>query len=421
MLDINYIRNNPEVIQKAAKDKNLNLDLQLLLNTDKQRRKMIAEISEYYTQRNKLKNLIPDLQGEEKEKNIQQIKEINNITKALKNQLKVIEESFTQLMLLVPSIPFEDVPVGTSDEDNVLLYEVGTKRDKNETLFDHIELGKRCDIFDIEKSADVSGSRMYFLKHNGVILQRAIEELVFDELLKTGFSFMEVPVMVKEDSMTKTGYFPNGKEDAYELTKDNMYLVGSAEVPLVAYYSNKKLREEDLPIKVAAVSTCFRREAGSYGRDTKGLYRVHQFRKVEQVIICKDDINIDQEMHKLLLANAENILKKLEFPYRVVEVCTGDMGQGQVKKHDIEVWMPSRESYGETHSCSSFLDFQARRADIKYRDSEGSLAFAYTLNNTAIAFPRILIPFLENHQTTNGNIKIPSALKPYLGGKDFLL
>ncbi len=324
------------------------------------------------------------------------------------------------MMLLIPSVPLENVPVGIDDSENVLLYEIGTVKDLSETPLDHIILGEKHNVFDLEKSSDVSGSRMYYLKHNGFLLQRAIENLVLDVLMQNGFSFMDVPVMVKEDAMIKTGYFPNGKEEAYEITKDNLYLVGSSEVPLISYYSNKKLNEEDLPIKVSAISTCFRREAGSYGRDTRGAYRVHQFNKIEQIVICKDNKEADIEMHKLLLQNAENILKKLELPYRVVEVCTGDMGQGQVKKHDIEVWMPSRGKYGETHSCSSFFDFQARRADIKYRALDGSVKFAYTLNNTAVAFPRILIPFLENHQTTDGEIKIPLALQQYLGGKKYL-
>jgi seryl-tRNA synthetase len=276
------------------------------------------------------------------------------------------------------------------------------------------------DMIDIPRGVKISGSRMYFLKNEGAMLHRAVIQLAVDVLTRKGFCPMIVPVMVRDRAMYGTGYFPLGREQTYVIPEDELNLVGTAEVPLVSYYADEILSEEELPKRMLGISECFRREVGSAGKDTRGLYRVHQFTKVEQVVIARADVEESLRLHEELLHNAEEILRLLELPYRVVEVCTGDMGQGQVKKHDIETWMPSRGTYSETHSCSTFLDFQARRSGLRYRDADGQLHYCYTLNNTAVASPRILIPLLEVHQQEDGSIRIPKALRPYLDGREYL-
>ena len=245
----------------------------------------------------------------------------------------------------------------------------------------------------------------------------ALCRYVIDKLVKKGFTPMEVPVMVKENAMYGTSYFPGGRDQAYAITEDELYLVGTSEVSMVSYHSNETFENaEQLPKMYCGYSTCFRREAGTYGKDTRGLYRVHQFTKIEQVILCEADYDKQYALHDFLLQNAEEIMQELKIPYRVVKVCTGDMGIGQVRKHDIEAWMPSRGKYSETHSCSSFNDFQTRRSNIKYKDADGNNKFAYSLNNTAIASPRILIPLLELNQNADGSVNIPEVLVPYMNG-----
>jgi seryl-tRNA synthetase len=251
-------------------------------------------------------------------------------------------------------------------------------------------------------------------------LEQAVLRFVYDKLISKSYLPMSIPVLVTEEAMIGTGYFPTGREQAYYVEKDSLALVGTAEVSLTSYRSGEILDHKELPIKMFAQSSCFRREAGTYGKDTAGLYRVHQFQKIEQVIVAESDAELSTKYHEELLNNAEEVMKAFEIPYRVVYVCTGDLGQGQIRKHDIEAWMPSRNSYSETHSCSTFHDFQARRLKMRYKDKEGKTSFCYTLNNTAIASPRILIPLLENHQEEDGSIRIPKALQPYIGNKEYI-
>ena len=263
----------------------------------------------------------------------------------------------------------------------------------------------------------LAGSRSYVLKGLGAQLEQAVLRLTIDHLLRKGYTQLSIPVLVKEEAMEGTGYFPSGREQAYLVERDQLVLVGTAEVSLTSYHAGEILKEEQLPLRYMAQSNCFRREAGTYGKDTAGLYRVHQFQKIEQVVISRGDPADSDALHNELLGNAEEILQALELPCRVVYVCTGDLGQGQVRKHDIETWMPSRKAYGETHSCSTFHDFQARRLKLRYKDKSGQNLFCYTLNNTAIATPRVLIPLLENHQQADGSVRIPKALQPYFHGR----
>jgi len=266
----------------------------------------------------------------------------------------------------------------------------------------------------------LAGSRSYFLLGDGALLHQAVLRLAQDMMMQRGFVPMTVPVLVREPAMVGTGYFPLGREQSYVMSNEEpaKYLVGTAEVSLTAYHMNETLEAKDLPRKYIGMSPCFRREAGTYGKDTAGLYRIHQFDKVEQVIVCRSDIEESKKWHQEILKNAEDVLQKLELPYRVVAVCTGDLGQGQVAKFDIETWMPSRGHYGETHSASRFYDFQARRLNLRYRDDDGKVRICHTLNNTVIASPRILIPILDLYQNADGSITIPTALRPYMGGRD---
>ena len=282
------------------------------------------------------------------------------------------------------------------------------------------ERGQQLGIIDVERGVKLAGSRSYFLLGDGALLHQAVLRLAQDMMIERGFVPMAVPVLVREEAMRGTGYFPLGREQSYAMSNEAppKFLVGTAEVSLTAYHMGETLELKHLPKKTVAMSPCFRREAGTYGKDTAGLYRIHQFDKVEQVIVCRNDVEESKRFHQEILKNAEDVLQKLKLPYRVVYVCTGDLGQGQAAKYDIETWMPSRNGYGETHSASRFYDFQARRLNLRYRDEDGKVKIAHTLNNTVIASPRILIPILELYQNADGSVTIPNVLRPYMNGRE---
>lgn len=415
MLDIKFIRENPEIIKKTAKEKLVEIDVDRLLEVDKLVKENLTEVEILRAERNKLSNEISKLQGEEKQIKVERVRELKEKISEIEAILYPLQEEYDDLMLRVPAPTLEEVPVGESDADNVEIRRVGEIRKFDFVPKAHYELGEELDLMDFSHASKIAGSRTYYLKNEAALLEMAVCKYVIDKLIKKGFTLMTVPVMVKDIAMRGTGYFPIGKEQAYEIGEDELYLVGTSEVSLVSYH-NGEIVNLDKPILYAGYSNCFRREAGTYGKDTKGLYRVHQFTKIEQVVICKADYEEQYKLHNFILNNSEEVLQDLKIPYRVVQVCTGDIGLGQVRKHDIEAWMPSRNSYSETHSCSSFNDFQARRSNIKYKDENGELKYAYTLNNTAIASPRILIPILENYQNEDGSITIPEVLVPYMGG-----
>lgn len=415
MLDIKFIRENPELIKKTAKEKLVDIDVDRLLEVDKLVKENLTEVEALRAERNKLSNEISKLQGEEKQLKVEKVRDLKEKISKIEEVLNPLQEEFEDLMLRVPAPTLEEVPVGESDADNVEIRKVGEIRKFDFTPKAHYELGEELDLMDFSHASKIAGSRTYYLKNEAALLEMAVCRFVIDKLIKKGFTLMTVPVMVKDIAMRGTGYFPIGKEQAYEIGEDGLYLVGTSEVSLVSYH-NGEIVNLDKPILYAGYSSCFRREAGTYGKDTKGLYRVHQFTKIEQVVICKADYEEQYKLHNFILNNSEEILQDLKIPYRVVQVCTGDIGLGQVRKHDIEAWMPSRNSYSETHSCSSFNDFQARRSNIRYKDENGELKYAYTLNNTAVASPRILIPILENYQNEDGSITIPEVLVPYMGG-----
>ncbi|MDA1526724.1 serine--tRNA ligase, partial [Bacillus cereus] len=353
-------------------------------------------------------------------KNIKlQIDEINKSLKANQQNLESILNEYNTLMLLVPNIISSDTPIGLSDKDNVVVKEYGRKPTFTFSIKDHIELGHSLDIIDIKRGVKVAGTRNYYLKNMGASLHRAVQQLAIDHLIQKGFTLLEVPAMINEEMFINTGFFPIGQDQTYKLANSNKYLIGTSEVPIVSYYSNEFVNIEK-PIKLAGISNCFRSEVGAAGRDVKGLYRVHQFSKVEQVILCENNVEKSNLILEEITQNAEEILQLLELPYRVVSVCTGDIGQGVFKKYDIETWMPSRNGYGETQSASNLLDFQSRRSKIRYKDNNGEIKYCHTLNNTAIATPRILIPLLEVHQQEDGSIYIPRALRKYLNNQEYI-
>jgi seryl-tRNA synthetase len=320
-------------------------------------------------------------------------------------------------MLQMPNIPSEDVPEGESDADNVELRSWGDIPKFDFEPRDHVALGELLDIIDIPRATKLAGARTYFLKGAGVLLEQAILQFALYHMVGKGFTPFIVPHLVRDQAMTGTAYFPAGREQAYRMSEDELNLIGTSEVPVTSYHADETLREDDLPKYYVGLSSCYRREAGTYGKDTRGLYRIHQFQKVEQVVICRNDPEVSTREHDHILHNAEEILQALGLPYRVVLVCGGDLGGPQIKKYDIEAWMPSRGAYGETHSASKFHDFQARRLHIRYREKEGgALRFVHTLNNTVIASPRILIPLLELNQRRDGSVAVPEVLQPLMGG-----
>ena len=418
MLDIKYIRQNADKVKEAAKNKLVSVDIDRLLVLDKEIISINQLLDEKKCSRNELSSKIPSLSNDERIKTINIVKELKEEIAVLEDKVSPLKEEYTNLMYLVPSVPYDDTPIGLTDEENVEIKKVGEIPTFNFDIKDHVTLAEELDLVDIPRGVKVAGSRSYFLKNEGMLLEMALTRYVIDKLVGKGFTPMNVPLMVKEEAMYGTSYFPGGKEQTYSINDDNLYLVGTSEVSLVSYNSNETFESvSELPKLYCGLSSCFRREAGTYGKDTRGLYRVHQFTKIEQVIMCEADFDKQYALHDFLLNNAEEILQDLKIPYRVVKVCTGDMGNGQVRKHDIEAWMPSRGKYSETHSCSSFADFQARRSNIKYKDSDGTTKYCYTLNNTAIASPRILIPLLELYQNKDGSVTVPDVLVPYMGGK----
>jgi len=418
MINIKLIEKKPQLFKETCEKKNIKLDIDKLLKLSEQRRELLQKVESFRAEKNAANDKISQLQGEEKQTAIAQMKEIANKEKPTNEELKKIEEQYNYMLLFVPQPPSPETPTGKDDTENTEERTWGKIPNFDFEIKDHVALGKNLDIIDIPRGVKIAGARNYFLKGLGARLEMAIIQFTLDSLAKKGFTQLHVPLLVNHEAMVGTSYFPGGEEQAYHVEKDEKYLIGTSEVPVTSYHSNEILRESELPKKYCGFSSCFRREAGTYGKDTHGLYRVHQFLKVEQVVICKNDSEESAKMHKIILQNAEDILQSLELPYRVVKVCTGDMGQGQYFKNDIETWMPSRNSYGETHSCSTFHEFQSRRLNLRYKNKEGKTQFCHTLNNTCIASPRILIPLLEIYQNKDGSITIPEALRPYMMGLD---
>ncbi|WP_339221890.1 serine--tRNA ligase [Paenibacillus sp. FSL H8-0332] len=419
MLDMNWIRENEDIVRKTAEWKRLKFPLEELLEWDDRRRLARRETELRRAERNALTKEVErllrqgDAEGGERVK--EQVRGIGSELALLEAELAEAERRCGELLLEAPNPVSADTPIGPDDSANVELRRHGTLPVFGFRARDHVELGELHDILDLPRGVKAGGPRSYVLKGAGLLLHLAVQRLALDVLMQRGFTVMDVPVIVRPEALERTGFFPGGMDQTYELTGEKRWLAGTSEVSLVSLYSDEIL-ELDQPLRLAGMSACFRREVGSAGRDVRGLYRVHQFSKIEQVVMCKNDPAESEQMLQEILGNAEHILQLLELPYRVVAVCSGDMAMKTHKQYDIETWMPGREAYGETHSASNLLDFQARRSGIRYRDEDGRLQYCHTLNNTAVATPRILIPLLENHQQEDGSIYIPQALQPYMGG-----
>jgi len=440
MLDIRYIRENAETVREAARRKKCPCDLDRLLAVDARRRQIQQQLDGLRQEQKELGAQValyrnpqspfykraltdgktPDGLAEQAAGIQERLNEIKAAIKPLEDQDKQVQVEFEALMLTVPQPPAADVPDGQDERDNVEVRRVGEPRKFDFEPKDHVQLGEALGIIDIDRGVKLSGTRNYVLKGAGTLMHQAVLRLAMDMMVARGFVPVTVPVLVRDAMMYGTGYFPGGEEQAYRCERDGMSLVGTAEVPLTALHADEILGEAELPKRYVAVSTCFRREAGAAGKDTYGLYRIHLFDKVEQVVICRNDEQTSLDHHREIVANAEAVLNALELPYRVVNVCTGDLGQGQVQKFDIETWMPSRGGYGETHSASRFHEFQARRLNLRYRDRDRKTRFCHTLNNTVIASPRILIPILELYQNADGSVTVPKALRTYMGGMEVI-
>lgn len=414
MLDINYIRENQQKVKQACVNKQLDATLiDQLIQVDQERRQQQKKVDDIRAAINDHARQIKAQVSQGKQPTVEardKGKQLKQTLKEIEPQLKEIEKEFRRLMYQIPNVPADDVPIGTDESGNVASRRVGKPKKFDFQPRPHEEIMMKLGWLDTKRAVRIAGFRAYFLKNKGLLLEQAILRYALRLLTEAGFNVMSVPVMVNEAAMWGTGYFPWGKDDHYK-TQDEQYLTGTAEVALTAYYKGETLKESDLPIKMCGISPCFRREIGSYGKDTQGIVRVHQFNKVEQVVYTVADEAVTRVWHEKILALAEKLLKDLALPYQVLTMCTGDMGAGQRKKYDLETWFPAQNKYRETHSASYFNDFQARRLNIRYQAKDGSIKYVYTLNNTMAATPRLLAAVVENYQTKDGRVEIPKVLK----------
>ncbi len=411
MLSLNFIRQNKQKVIDAARNKNRVIDIEKILTLDDEHRKLIQQAQTLREERNKLAREKDANKVRERGKNLKEE------LKKIESQLTIANQRLTTLLSYIPNVPLDEVPIGKDSSGNIEVKKWGEIPKFDFTPKSHIELGKDLDIIDFERGVKVSGYRGYFLKNGAAQLQFALLFYTFQKLINKGFTPFIAPSIVKGFTLFGSGQFPWSEQDVYKLNDEDTYLAGTAEQPVTAYFSNETLNEKDLPKKFVAFSPCFRKEIGSYGKDTKGFYRVHEFWKIEQVIIAKNNIDEAKNLHEELQINSEEILQDLKLPYRVLLMCTGDMGEPQIKKYDIETWMPSRNTYGETMSNSIMGDFQTRRLNIKYKNKEGKKEYCFSLNNTALASPRILVAILENYQQKDGTILIPQVLQSLIGQK----
>jgi seryl-tRNA synthetase len=417
MLDRRFIRDNPEAVKAAILVKGIDLDVDELLSLDRSSRELQRELDEAQTQRKAFAREFAKADEDTRAKLKAEHDEQDLHLREVRDQLGRVNEKLQTLLLLTPTIPWTGSPVGADDSANATIKVWGEKPTFDFPVKDHVELLENRGWAEFARARKVAGERAYALTGDMVLLERALLSYALDRLISAGSTVISVPVMVREEALVGTGQFPAHREETYALPADDLYLAGTAEVALVGLHSGEILDARTLPIRYAGISPCFRREAGSAGRDVRGLLRVHQFEKVEQFIICAADDEESDRWHAELLGAAEDLLQGLGLHYEVVECSTGDMGAGKYRMNDINTWFPSLDRFRETHSCSSLHDWQARRASIRYRGTDGTVKFAYTLNNTAIATPRLLAAVVENYQTADQKIRVPQVLTPYLGGR----
>jgi len=420
MLDIQFIREHQEAVARAIHDKGVALDLDELLAADEARRRAIQEVEVFRAQRNQVSEAIAKEKDPRKKQDmIARMQALKQQGKDLETRMREADRRFQELMWRVPNLPAPDAPVGPDASGNVEVDRWGIPPVFSFEAKDHIALGQTLGLLDLERGVAVSGYRGYYLKNEGVLMHLGLMWLGLRKMVQKGFTPYLPPTLVKDLALYGSGHFPFGREEIYQLANaggEPLYLTGTSEPSLLAYFADTVLEKSQLPIKACGVSQCYRSEVGSYGKDTKGLYRIHEFMKVEQVVLCENDIQEGLKWFREMLDIARELLRELELPHRVVEVCTGDMGAGKYKMYDIETWMPSRQSYGETHSNSYLTDWQSRRLNIQYREgSQGTKRYVHALNNTMIASPRILIALWENHQQPDGSIVIPPVLREFVG------
>jgi seryl-tRNA synthetase len=416
MLDRRFIRENPEAVKAAVRVKGIDLDVDELLRLDQSSRELQRELDEAQTQRKSFAREFARADEATREKLRAEHEEQDLHLKSVREELTDVNERLQALLLRTPMVPWTGAPVG-DESANTTIRTWGERPVFDFDPKDHVELLESRDWAEFSRARKTSGERAYALKGAMVLLERAMLSYALDYLIELGLMPISVPSLVREEPLIGNGQFPAHREETYAIPADDLYLAGTAEVTLVGLHAGEILDAKALPIRYAGISPCFRREAGSAGRDVRGLLRVHQFEKVEQFVICRADDEESDRWHAELLDAAEHLLQGLGLAYQVVEIATGDMGAGKYRMNDIETWMPSLGAYRETHSCSSLHDWQARRASIRYRDTDGTVKFAYTLNNTAIATPRLLAALVENCQTADQKVQIPKVLRPYLGGR----
>jgi seryl-tRNA synthetase len=417
MLSLTFIRENADAVRKAAAQKNASLDLDRLLVLDGEVRALKSRIDELRRQRNEISASFKTADPSERPALGAKAKAFGAEAAEAETALAEKSSEMNALMLRVPNIPWDGAPVGPDESANIVVRTEGAPREFGFEPRDHVALVEMNDWAELGRIAQVAGARQYCLKGRLALLEQALMFHAQRRLAADGFTLMTVPALARPQAFVATGHFPGHEEEAYEVPKDDLYLAGTGEIALTSLHSGEILEAAQLPILYAGYSPCFRREAGSAGRDVRGLLRVHQFLKLEQYVICEDDAEQSARWHARLLANAEMLLQDLEIPYQVVETSTGDMGMGKFRMNDIESWVPSLGKYRETHSCSTLHDWQARRANLRWRDGERKVRFVHTLNNTALASPRILVPLLENHQQEDGRVRLPAALQPLMGGE----
>ena len=415
MLALDFVKTNRETVERAIRDKGVELDLETLLTLDAEVRASKTEIERLRAERNAISAQFPRASPEEKAELGRKAKEAGARASALEGELSSKEAELKALMLKLPGIPYEGAPVGPDESYNQVIRTVGELPKFDFEPLDHVALIEKNDWADLSRVTQVSGSRTYCLKGALALLETKLMAWALEKIANSGFTPITVPAIAREQAFLNQGQFPGHKEETYELSNDDLWLAGTAEVVLTSLHAGEIVENDKLPILYAGYSPCFRREAGSAGKDVRGLLRVHQFVKVEQYVVCEADDAQSGIWHQRLLDLAESLLKALEIPYQVIETSTGDMGLGKYRMNDIESWVPSLGKYRETHSCSTLHDWQARRANIRYRGSDGKVRFAHTLNNTALASPRILVPLLENHQTAEGCVRLPKAMQELIG------
>lgn len=415
MLDIKFIKDNILEVKEVCQQKNLKLDIDQLLNLDEQKRQLQVKIETIRAKRNEINDRMKNKRDDNL---IAQSKLLKVELEKLEKEFEVVTNDFEEIYFRVPNIVSQNTPHGQNAEDNVVVKTFGKIPKFNFPIKDHVELGLALGILDLEKGAKIHGFRGYYLKNEGAMLHMAILNYAFEKIINKGFIPFVPPTLVKGFNFFGSGFFPYLQDEVYKIANDDdTYLAGTSELSLLGYYRDDVINFKDLPIKICAFSPCFRSEAGSYGKDTKGLYRIHEFSKIEQVMICDNNIEKSQKYFQEMLSVSEELMKELKLPYRVVNLCTGDMGAGKYYANDIETYMPSRNGYGETHSCSNLTDWQTRRSNIRFVDKDGNKHYCFALNSTVVASPRILIAILENYQQKDGSVMIPKVLQKYMPKK----